>query len=922
MLSAVAILALAPPFFAPAYPWGLGFGAAPRMPMVGDVDHDGFADMIAVYPVGDCIIDVNLTVDGAKSGLAFQGITNWGKNCQAAAAGEIDDVPGADVVGIFDGKTLRLAGAFANGHFKDTPNWVTLPRPLDKPGLCTLQGGSRVLAFSTRGGDAFVVDSKTKVATPVRVPSDSVWIGDEGDRLVCQNSRGELYWLDRTSFARKEKLGDAPKNSRPAAGPGLVAYGDHAWTPQGVIALAPPKLPVADTIRGIGDIDKDGDLDIVEFRRGTEAHTGDQILLRRLISPGEIDSDHDGLTNEEEIKIGSDPYNPSTANDGLLDGWKVKGFRGLDMKAMGCDPRHADVICLVSRFTKVAETKLKSEMAHVIQFYNDLKCANPDGTTGIHFHPIYLDPVAADDEKNAWWTNRDKYRPDKWRGVLHWMQVTPGGGGQADELADGGTCGEGALWAVFVHEFGHQMGLNHEGFWPNGSCPIYTSLMNYCYSYGFNDERNQIHYSDGALAGLVLRETDLDETLPFPYEKVKFLEKAPYHFHLKANGNTTLIDWNWNGIFGEKHVRADINYAYSTNAGERNTVDKTQTSPFLLVHGGKAFVLYGQHDFPMDPKIDPTVGASRPGRLLLRRLVKPTVWDKPWTLEAGGLIGDPVAASFGGKVCVFYQTSQGVMMRRVTIDTHDAAMTAPTVVSTDATLEPTVGLYAGRLYLFLWNPATGVVTYQTVGPDDLGPMNTLDVKSSNPVGLCEDTLTHEAVIGTGQQDDPKQLNRWQIHRYVLDGAKLRPTTMDWVEGKTGGARGVGRITLLFDGHKDAGLHGRLYFYCRGMTSKDNPWACTYVAHQVADPTVHGGWMVKRYYDEWTQTRSAPAAAWFGDDVIWAYRWVDGGQGSTDNNLHVGYQGLGIQSAPFSDFDDIGFVRNFGLENCLLSLSRG
>ena len=77
------------------------------------------------------------------------------------------------------------------------------------------------------------------------------------------------------------------------------------------------------------------------------------------------------------------------------------------------------------------------------------------------------------------------------------------------------------------------MGLNHEGFWPNNLCPIYTSLMNYAYSYGFENDFNKIHYSDGRFKDLILNETDLDETLPYPYEQVKFLEMGPYNFRLK-----------------------------------------------------------------------------------------------------------------------------------------------------------------------------------------------------------------------------------------------------------------------------------------------------------------------------------------------------------------------------------------------------
>ena len=95
---------------------------------------------------------------------------------------------------------------------------------------------------------------------------------------------------------------------------------------------------------------------------------------------------------------------------------------------------------------------------------------------------------------------------------------------------------------------------------------------------------DKIHYSDGRLADFVLRESELSEVLPLPYDKVKFLEQAPYHYRLKANGDTTLVDWNWNGVFGEKKIKADINYAYSTNAGRRDEIDKLHTAPWLFSH--------------------------------------------------------------------------------------------------------------------------------------------------------------------------------------------------------------------------------------------------------------------------------------------------------------------------------------------------
>ncbi len=924
MSLAIAAMLFAAPTFTPPEPWALGTAAPPRIPFVGDVDADGFADLIVVYPPGAAIIDVNPSRQGMKTGGGFQALNPWGKDCQAAAVGEFDSAPGSDVVGLFEGRKLRLAGAFASGKYRDTADWVELPKPLASPALATLTGGQEILAFSARSGEGFRIDAMTRKLAACRAPKGTVWIGDAGSSLVGQSARGEVFWIDRESLRKGQSLGKVRPGSRVAAAKGIVVLGDRAWTPGGMVDLAKADLPTADSVFGLGDVDHDGDPDVLEFRYGSETHTGNQVLLRRFVTPGETDNDHDGLSNSEEASLQTDPNRTDTDDDGLNDGWEVKGFRGLDFKALGCDPRHVDLLCLISRFEPVQEAKVRSEMERARKFYADLKVENPDGTTGFRFHPIYLPAVNAEDAKNPWWTNRDKFRPENWRGLVHWMQITPGGGGQADELGDGGGCGEGALWAVFVHEFGHQLGLNHEGFWPNGSCPIYSSLMNYNYSYAYEDDRDKIHYSDGSLAGYVLRETDLDETIPLPYDRVKFLEKGPYRFRLKPNGKTTLIDWNWNGVFGEKHIKADINYAYSTNAGRRDDVGKTKTSPWLFVHQGKAMALFGTSDAPSDPKKDPSLSPDNPGRLMLRRLVKPFEWEKPWVLDEAGVVGDPVGFSTGGRAFVVYTSLRGVVMREVDFQTDGkVSLREPSFLTPNTTVVPTVGEAFGKPVLMLWNPAKGVIDYQVVaGNGKLGTWHTLDAASVNPPGLCTDTLKKEIVVALAQNQDAVRPNRWQVRRYKLKGGKLEPNGLEWVEGEAGQARGSGRLTVLFDKSRDAGPAGRLYIYGRGLTGKDNPWACTYVAHQLTDKTVQGGWLVKRYYDEWTQSRSAPAAAWFGGDVVWAYRWVDGGQGATDNNLHVGYGGLGLQKEPFGDHDDVGFLRRFGIRNSILSLGAG
>ncbi|CAN5445831.1 hypothetical protein BH11ARM1_BH11ARM1_04700 [soil metagenome] len=898
MFSLVALSLLAPTI-APPTAWANDFAPAGSIPYVIDLNGDGFADLVRIVPGGDAFIDIAINGAGQKCQVPQRALSNWGKDGSGGVVAMVDGK--AAVLGLF-GSTVRIATDFEGTAFKKNDVWVTVPNGLagSKIGL----RDDHVLVWSPKSGDGVSFDLKTKASAKVKLPKNTEWIGEgdlsmQVDRKVFQGST----MMGEMTFGRPVLVGKTVFVSRPTASAAALPSQDNGYF-------------------ATGDMDHDGDQDMVQFRMVDEPHFGSNVVIHRTISPGETDSDCDGLSNADEAKLGTDPLNPDTDNDTLLDGWEVGTYRDLDMKALGCDPRHVDLICLISPFENLDEKFMKEQMGNVIHYYTTIESLNPDGTKGWNLHPIYLAKVTGADMSSSWQANREKFRPAKWKGVVHWMQESPNGGGQADQLGDGGGCGGGgwALYATFIHEFGHQIGLSHEGFYDAAWCPTYPSLMNYAYSYTYEGDIRNVRYSDGRLEDYKINEKDLSEVIPLPYEKLKFLEQAPYRYQLKAAGDKTLIDWNWNGIFGEEHIRADINYAYSTTAGRRDNVGKTQSAPWLFTSGKSAYALFSRHGLPADKATDPTVSLTKPGSLIIRKLIQPYKWEDEQVLIKEGITGDPVATSLGDQMFFGYQTAKGVQLRLGKAQGKLVSVGEPVLLDSDGAKVPSFGLVSGRLMLALWDPATKRSTYQWWDGKAFGSPHLFGFLSTISVGIAEDTLKHQVLLGSAFDQDDKRSSRWQLHRYRVSGDLLLESSKEWIEGDKGGSRGNSRCTLLFDADKNWGPDGKIYFFGLGLVSEKSPWSCAFVAETLGDKTVNSGWRVKRYYDEWTQSRSAPAAALFGDDIIYGYRWADGSQGDGDNILHVAYRGSGIEPTVMGDFNDIKYMRDFGIRYSLLYMS--
>jgi hypothetical protein len=102
------------------------------------------------------------------------------------------------------------------------------------------------------------------------------------------------------------------------------------------------------------------------------------------------DPDGDGLSDEEEAQLGTDPSDPDSDDDALLDGWEVRGVNGINLAAMGASPLHKDVFVEMDFMVRASATNGLGPNAAVLSMIEAVfaaaPVANPDGRTGIKIH--------------------------------------------------------------------------------------------------------------------------------------------------------------------------------------------------------------------------------------------------------------------------------------------------------------------------------------------------------------------------------------------------------------------------------------------------------------------------------------------------------------------------------------------------------
>ena len=314
----------------------------------------------------------------------------------------------------------------------------------------------------------------------------------------------------------------------------------------------------------------------------------DYIFKNGLETPCSEDADHDGLPDCVETNTGiyvsasntgTDPHNPDTDGDGLLDGEEVHGTAGLlDLPAMGVSPVHKDILIEYDWFNDTdsyctIHTHTHRPNAAIVQDVHNVFASapvlNPDGTTGINAIQDYgqgtpftggnliNDPSNPQATLNGLGADYQAYEtanftPNR-HGYFHYVLMAHTLSGGASGIAtiggdqvlvtegcwaadqdDPNSAGHPYIRNTIVHELGHNLGLQHGGDEACNNKPNYSSVMNYRYQHagidtsclgtGQNALPFKCDYSRGDR--LLLDENHLNETLGM------------------CTGATVPVDWN------------------------------------------------------------------------------------------------------------------------------------------------------------------------------------------------------------------------------------------------------------------------------------------------------------------------------------------------------------------------------------------
>lgn len=597
-------------------------------------------------------------------------------------------------------------------------------------------------------------------------------------------------------------------------------------------------------------------------------------------------------------------------HDGLLDRWETNGVGPIDPQKYDCKPGRADVFIVFARFSDVTVDEIKPTVDKIAAYFASLPYKNPDGSTGLHLIPVF--PPALDKQYDGK-SYTELYKvamPPEWRGLAHGVMVgkSKGGGGQTNR-AD--WCGTGNNFPTIIHELGHQFGLGHNPPAGTGS-PFHTSFMNYDYSYQFDNDPNKIHYSNGQFADMAMKENDLHENVDHSAAELHFLTQRPYYFKVKDLGNgKASVDWNRNGVFGETHVRADINDGYSQSASDEVELDYAAGSPTLVSTGKTLLAVYPAAPSSADPKaVDATeLTSESPGRILVQAVEDHKV-AKPVEVASSGVIGEISACWSKGRLWIAYPTKSSLTVARLNFDGKTFGTPDIREFKLPGQVPALVDTPSGPL-LLAYNPADQTVSFTSA--DQESPVASLPgFTSQSPVSAVWNSIKNcLAVAGTNRVESRD--NRAFIQEFTLKEGTATPAKLTWVEGPKGSFATLRTPRVLFDAGKDRGPQGAYLVYVHGKTKNPDDNGLTYVSRQIQDPSLSDGWRTKMMINEWSYTNSVCGVALHNNDIAYAVRF---NTYVPHNHVRIWLQASGIENRLVTDFDEVGHIFNVGLQNSL------
>jgi hypothetical protein len=948
--------------------WTLDFAAPPRICVAGDADGDGRADLLSLWPQGEALIDFSLTSPWGKPVVGMPAFTSFGREAVAVTCGSFADRDTAEVLAVFADGSVRVAwgGQRTGSVYRHNDEAVRIPsdhlpkRPMTvvagdftgdgRTDACLVSAdGSLVVLENTRSGDGpprlavrFVEGTLPEAR---RIAAGR--LGDEkAASLVWLDIAGKVY---RTSI-QLDSGGAArviPSRQLASASPGEgLAVGRFLGRSGADVLIGSKLLPGGDPARGFtlpalaetaAKVDDFGWL-AADF----DGNGQDDLLFRRDLGRRLVTAD---TWHHHELRIHFSAHRGDERQgyldgdgDGLLDEWESGQVKpaGLDLPGLGCAVGRRDMIVEISRFDDVPLEAVQKNMSDAAQYLASLPLENRDRSQGIAMHVVYRDVFKQSDRDRA---VRDvpALLPREHRGIVHFALLDNHGTGGGYTIGGlGGVSRLANSTPVFLHELGHQLDLRHDGYWQAEESPLYTSLMNYSYGYGFDNRPSSWHYSDGRYSSVVLNERDLSERLPFPFEELHYLHAWPYQFPIRRGpGRTTLVDWNRNGVFGEEHVAADINYRSGTDPGRRHPLARAHTAPAVVAHGDgeqtRLLVFYGRSPDPNAHNVD--LSPERPGALFLRIWsgtdcdAQGDDWSREIEIENGGLAGDPTAAYVGGATWLAYATSAGVAIRRITFDDQGPPrIEASKVVPDTQNVQPTLGSWHRHLAMLLWRSAAEPVGLRVLAIDKTEPKfqeeHKLSFHSLVPpatVPGADDPRRPALWVARLEGDDPQRRGQPEVRCIVPEPShSFREVERHWIggiyfDGSFAGPRekyGERRMALAW--REEAGFNkGRLYHVGLGPVSDASSQPVLYLAMQVADRSFGGGWLTRHFQGADSTPQSAVGACWLGDDLVVAFRHKSGDANDGDM-LSLSFHGLGIHPRLMGDFDDVGWIRDGGL----------